>query len=171
MHYDREKHDALFNQFLQEGKIVGSDQQFKIRLFLEKSKSSLLIAQYCKNPNDEKPSEIHWHYWSITISYYAMLYATKAAILSKGYEVKDHFAAQIALGHLFVPDEMQKEDLILLNQAHKIFETEYVAYFDEARVESNIARYTALKKYTGRRVTDIFKNATKFIQKIDLLLR
>ena len=37
-----------------------------------------------------------------------MLYATKATILSKGYEASDHDAVQIALGHLLVPDELEK---------------------------------------------------------------
>ncbi|MDP2908947.1 MAG: hypothetical protein Q8N77_04030 [Nanoarchaeota archaeon] len=99
-----------------------------------------------------------------------MLYAAKAAILSKGYEVSDHDAAQIALGHLLVPDEMEKEDLELLNQAYKIFEDEYVHYFEDAKTESHIARYAAIKTYTRRRVEEIFDNATKFVAKISIIL-
>ena len=99
-----------------------------------------------------------------------MLYAAKAAILSKGYEVSDHDAAQIALGHLLVPDKIEKEDLELLNQAYKIFEDEYVHYFEDAKTESHIARYSAIHSYTQRRVAEIFENATKLVAKIGLIL-
>jgi uncharacterized protein (UPF0332 family) len=100
-----------------------------------------------------------------------MLYAAKAAILSKGYEVNDHDAAQIALGHLLVPDEIEKEDLELLSQSYKIFEDEYVKYFEDAKTESYIARYSAIRTYTERRLEEIFGNATKFIAKISLVLQ
>ncbi|MBI2673366.1 hypothetical protein HYX19_03840 [Candidatus Woesearchaeota archaeon] len=100
-----------------------------------------------------------------------MLYATKAAILSKGYEVSDHDAAQIALGHLLVPDEIEKEDLELLNQSYKIFEEEYVHYFEDAKKESRIARYSAIKTYTERRLDVIFNNATDFVAKIGMILQ
>ncbi|MFP4401392.1 MAG: HEPN domain-containing protein [Candidatus Woesearchaeota archaeon] len=106
----------------------------------------------------------------MTISYYSMLYATKAAILSKGYEVRDHLAAQIALGRLLIPDEIEKEDLELLDQAHKIFEDEYIKFFEDARSESHTARYSALKKYTEKRVEEIFENARKFVSKIRTIL-
>ena len=99
-----------------------------------------------------------------------MLYAAKAAILSKGYEVDDHDAAQIALGHLLVPDKLEKEDLEILNQSHKIFEDEYVHYFEDAKKESHIARYSAIKTYTERRLQEIFDNATKFVAKVALML-
>lgn len=96
-----------------------------------------------------------------------MLYSAKAAILKKGYEVKTHEAAQIALGHLLVPDELEKEDLEILNQAHKIFEEEYVKYFEDARNESSTARYQARPGYTERRVNEILKNSKRFINKIN----
>jgi uncharacterized protein (UPF0332 family) len=99
-----------------------------------------------------------------------MLYAAKAAILSKGYEAKDHDAAQIALGHLLVPDEIEKEDLELLSQSYKIFEDEYVKYFEDAKTESYIARYSAIKTYTERRLNEIYDNAIKFVGKISLIL-
>ena len=99
-----------------------------------------------------------------------MLYAAKAAILSKGYEIEDHDAAQIALGYLLVPDELEKEDLEILNQSYKIFEDEYVHYFEDAKKESHIARYSAIKTYTKRRLDEIFNNAVKFIAKIGLML-
>ena len=85
---------------------------------------------------------------AITITYYSILYAAKAAILYKGYEVSDHDAAQIALGHLLVQDGIEKEDLELLNQSYKIFEDEYVHYFEDAKTESYIARYSAIHTYT-----------------------
>lgn len=133
----------------------------------------LLIAKHIKEiqPTKDQPPKLHWNYWAITISYYSMLYAAKAAILSKGYEVDDHDAAQIALGHLLVPDELEKEDLEILNQAHKIFEDEYVHYFEDAKKESHIARYSAIKTYTERRLEEIFNNATEFIAKINLVLQ
>ena len=95
-----------------------------------------------------------------------MLYAAKAAILNKGYEAKTHEAAQIALGHLLIPTQIEKEDLELLEQAHKIFEDEYVKYFEDARKESHTARYTAIKTYSERQLEEIYENARKFIEKI-----
>ncbi|MBI4150884.1 HEPN domain-containing protein [Candidatus Woesearchaeota archaeon] len=114
---------------------------------------------------------MHWNYWAITISCYSMLYAAKAAILAKGYDTKDHHSAQIAIGHLLVPDDIEQEDLKLLEQAHKIFEDEYVKYFEDAKNESHIARYSAIKTYTERRLEEIFTNAQKFVAKIKLLLQ
>ena len=110
-------------------------------------------------------------YWVITISYYAMLYAAKAAILVKGYETDDHYSTQIALGALMVPTELEKEDLELLEQGYKIFEEEYVEYLEDAHKESNTARYQAIKKYSSRRVKDIMEKTRKFISKIDLILQ
>jgi len=98
-----------------------------------------------------------------------MLYSAKALILSKGYEVHDHDAAQIALGYLCVPTELEKEDLECLNQSYKIFEDEYVKYFEDAKKESNIARYAAVKTYSDRRLEEIFENARKFVGKISLI--
>jgi len=172
MEFNKEKYKEFFNEYLKKGRIRKSSQTFKIKLFLQKAENSLIIAQHHKEikPTEDQPKKLHWTYWAITISYYSMLYAAKAAILSKGYEVKDHNAAQIALGHLLVPDEMEKEDLELLDQAHKIFEDEYVKYFEEAKKESHIARYTAIKKYTQRKLNEIFNNATEFIAKISLIL-
>jgi uncharacterized protein (UPF0332 family) len=161
-----------FKRLEKEGKIRKSTQSFKIRLFLTKAENRLLIAKQHKDivPTKDQPKKLHWNYWAITISYYSMLYAAKAAILSKGYEVKDHYSAQVALECLLVPDEMEKETLELLDQAYKIFENEYVHYFEDARKESHIARYSAIKTYTERRVTEIFDNATEFISKISLIL-
>jgi len=172
MQYNKEKYEQIFEEYLRDKRIVISDNSFKIKLFLEKADNSLLIAKHHKEikPNKDEPTKLHWNYWAITISYYSMLYSAKAAILSKGYEVKDHMAAQIALGHLLVPDEMEKEDLELLNQAYKTFEDEYIKYFEDARTESHTARYSAIKKYTERRVDEIFSNARKFIRKIRLIL-
>ena len=100
-----------------------------------------------------------------------MLYAVKAAILFKGYEVRDHDAAHIALGYLLVPDDIEKEDLEMLDQAHKIFEDEYVKYFEEAKTESYTARYSAIKTYTQRRLDEIFDKTNKLVTKIVLMLK
>jgi len=172
MQYNKDKYNEMFEEFLENKRITESNKTFKIKLFLEKAKNSLVIAKYHKDikPDKSLPLKLHWNYWAIIISYYSMLYSAKAAILSKGYEVKDHLAAQIALGHLLVPDEIEKEDLELLDQAYKIFEDEYVKYFEEARKESHIARYSAFKTYTERKVEEIFKNATKFVEKIASIL-
>lgn len=172
MQSDKKTYACLFRDCMKERRIRASQQIFKIKLFLEKSENSLQIAEYIKDiePLKDLPKKLHWDYWAIIISYYSMLYAAKAAILSKGYEVSDHDAAQIALGHLLVPDEMEKEDLELLNQAYKIFEDEYVHYFEDAKTESHIARYAAIKTYTRRRVEEIFDNATKFVAKISIIL-
>mgnify|MGYP001586484358 CR=1 FL=1 len=90
--------------------------------------------------------------------------------IKKGYEVPDHDAAQISLGYLCVPNELEKEDLEMLNQSYKIFEDEYVNYFEEAKKESHIARYSAIKTYTERRLKEIFENARKFVSKAVLIL-
>jgi uncharacterized protein (UPF0332 family) len=172
MPFEHAAYKRRFEEYRTTGLIVSSSQTFKIKLFMQKAESSFLIAKHHKEitPTKDQPPKLYWDYWAITISYYAMLYAAKAAILTKGYEVKDHHAAQIALGALLVPDHIEKEDLELLNQAHKIFEDEYVKYFEEARIESHTARYQARPSYTERQVKTIFENATKFIAKINLIL-
>lgn len=170
--FDKEEYKKLFKECLKNDRIKASNDFFKIKLFLKKGENSLLIAKHNKEitPSKDQPSKLYWDYWAITISYYSMLYAAKAAILSKGYEVSDHDAAQIALGYLLVPDKIEKEDLELLNQAHKIFEDEYIHYFEDAKAESHIARYAAIKTYTQRRLVEVFNNATKFVAKIGLIL-
>ena len=172
MQFDKELYKELFEECIRHKRIKQSREMFKIKLFLHKAENSLLIAKFHKDiePTKDVPSKLHWNYWAITISYYSMLYAAKAAILSKGYEVSDHDAAQIALGHLLVPDEIEKEDLEILNQAHKIFEDEYVHYFEDAKTESHIARYAAIKTYNQRRLDEIFGNATEFVAKIGLII-
>lgn len=172
MQYDKDKYTEIFKEYLDEGIIKKSNQSFKMKLFLEKAENSILIAKYHKeiNPSKFQPKKLFWDYWAITISYYSMLYAAKAAILSKGYEVKTHMAAQIALGHLLVPDEIEKQDLEILEQSYRIFEDEYIKYFDDARKESHIARYSAIKTYTERRLDELFENATDFIAKVSLII-
>ena len=170
MGFDKEIYEEKFNKFLNEEIIIKSNATFKIKLFLEKAEASFLIANYHKNPT-KLPDKIYWWQWSITIAYYSMLYATKSAILFKGYEVKTHEAAQIALGYLLVPNELEKEDLEILNQAHKIFEDEYIKYFEDAKTESSTARYQARPSYTERRVNEILMNAKKFVKKINSIVR
>ena len=161
-----------FQRYLKKERITKSDQRFKIKLFLDKGENSLLIAKHVKEktPTKDEPKRLYWDYWAITISYYSMLYAAKALILSKGYEVHDHDACEIALGYLCVPDEIEKEDLEMLNQSHRIFEDEYVKYFSEAKTESHIARYSAIKTYTSRRLEEIFEKSRMFVSKISLIL-
>jgi len=148
--------------------IKRSNASFKIKLFIQKAKNSFMLIDWVLKCPDIK--SIFLNYWIITISYYSMLYAAKAAILTKGYETDDHYAAQIALAHLLVPDEIEKADLELLEQSYKIFEEEYVEYFEDARKESNTARYAAIKKYSERRVKEIMDNTKKFIAKIELII-
>jgi uncharacterized protein (UPF0332 family) len=146
-----------------------SNSTFKIKLFIEKSKGTYALVDHllkCKGVN-----VLFVNYWVITLSYYSMLYAAKSAILTKGYETDDHYATQVALGYLLVPDKIEKEDLELLEQSYKIFEDEYVEYFDDARKESGTARYSAIKKYSERRVSEIMENARKFIAKIEMMLQ
>ncbi|HDD70590.1 MAG TPA: HEPN domain-containing protein [Candidatus Woesearchaeota archaeon] len=172
MAFDKSAYASLFKGAVADGRIKRSHESFKIKLFLQKAENSILIAKHIKEiqPTKEEPKKLYWNYWAITISYYSMLFSAKAAILSKGFEVKDHDAAQIALGHLLVPDELEKADLEILNQSYKIFEEEYVHYFEDAKKESNIARYSAIKTYTERRLDEIFNNATDFVAKISLML-
>lgn len=162
----------LFEDCVSTGRVTKSRNAFKIKLFLKKGENSLLIAKHIKDvePGKGEPEKIYWDYWAITVSYYSMLYCAKAVILTKGYEVHDHDAAQIALGYLCVPNEIEKEDLELLNQSYKIFEDEYVKYFEDAKTESHIARYSAIKTYTERRLNEIFENARKFVGKVTLII-
>lgn len=169
MVFNKQKYEEKFKEFRQEHFIVKSDVVFKINLFFKKAEASYLIALSHRNPK-QQPDNLYWWQWSITIAYYSMLYAAKAVILKKGYEVKTHDAAQIALGYLFVPDELEKEDLEILNQTHKIFEEEYITYFHDARTESSTARYHARPRYTQKRVDEILENTKKFIRKIEYLL-
>ena len=173
MDFNKEEYQELFKECIRNKRIKKSSQYFKIKLFLEKAENSLLIAKHTKEiqPTEDQPKKLFWDYWAITISYYSMLYAAKAVILSRDYEVSDHDAAQIALGHLLIPDEIEKQDLEILNQSYKIFEDEYVYYFQDAKKESKIARYSAIKTYTKRRLDEIFSNATDFVAKIGLILQ
>ncbi|MBI2137874.1 HEPN domain-containing protein [Candidatus Woesearchaeota archaeon] len=161
-----------FEEFVKGGRITKSINSFKIKLFLKKGENSLLIAKHIKEfkPGQGEPEKLYWNYWAITISYYSMLYCAKALILTKGYEARDHDAAQVALGYLCVPSEMEKDDLEILNQSYKIFEDEYVKYFEDAKTESHIARYSAIKTYTERRLDEVFENARKFVSKIAIIL-
>lgn len=172
MEFNKRAYANLFKNCLAENRIKKSQELFKVKLFLLKAENSLLISKHIKEiqPTKDQPKKLYWDYWAITISYYSMLYAAKASILSRGYEVEDHDAAQIALGHLLVPDKLEKEDLEILSKSHKIFEDEYVHYFEDAKKESHIARYAAIKTYTQRRLDEIFDNATKFVAKIGMIL-
>lgn len=173
MEFDKNFYKQEFESLLKEGTIKKSNEIFRIKLFLKKGENSLLIAKFHKDiqPTKDQPDKMYWNYWAIAIAYYSMLYAAKAAILTKGYETKDHKSAQIALGHLLVPDQIEKEDLELLQQSHKIFEDEYVKYFEDARKEAHTARYTAIKTYTEKRLKEIYDNAQKFVAKIALILQ
>jgi uncharacterized protein (UPF0332 family) len=170
MEFDKDFYKKEFEKLLKKKEekkfyIRKSNATFKINKFIKKGTDSLELADYIKN-SDKGAKD----YWTITICYYSMLYLAKAAILTKGYETDDHYATQIALGYLLVPDEIEKEDLELLEQAHKIFEEDYIEYFEDARKESNISRYSATKVYTERRVKEVFENARKFISKLRIIL-
>jgi len=166
MEYEKESYKKEFNKLLKEkreGKyfIKKSSVTFKINKFLKKGMDSFELAKFIKESNQDAKT-----YWTITICYYSMLYVAKAIILTKGYETDDHYSTQIALGHLLMPDQIEKEDLELLDQAHKIFEDDYIEYFEDARKESSASRYSPTKIYTERRVQEIYDKASKFIQKI-----
>jgi len=170
MVFDKEFYRKEFERLFQEKEeykffIKKSSALFKINKFIKKSIDSFELANYIRNSKQSAKD-----YWTITICYYSMLYMAKAAILTKGYETDDHYATQIALGCLLVPDEIEKEDLELLEQAHKIFEDDYLEYFEDARKESSVSRYSATKVYTERRVKEIFENARKLISKLRMIL-
>lgn len=164
--YYQEEFERLFSvKTGQKFFIRKSTQTFKIKKYVKKAVNSFELAKYLKQ-SDQTAKE----YWIITICYYAMLYIAKAAILTKGYETDDHYATQIALGYLLVPDEIEKEDLELLEQTHKLFEDDYVDYFEDARKESRVSRYSPTKVYTERRVKEVSENARKFIGKLRVIL-
>ena len=166
---DQEHYKIRFKELEVEGAIRYSTASFKKKQFLAKADASFLIAKQHLEDHDF-PDKMYWLQWAITIGYYSMLYATKAALIAKEYEVKTHEAAQIALGHLFVPTEVEIEELELLDQAHRIFEDEYLTYLEEAQTESNTARYRARASYTEKQATQIIENAQKFIEKIKTVL-
>jgi len=170
MAFDKKYYKEEFERLLKEKSerkffIRKSNALFKINKFIKKGTNSFELANYIKNSNQAARD-----YWTIIICYYSMLYLAKAAILTKGYETDDHYAAQIALGHLLVPDKIEKNDLELLEQAYKIFEGDYIDYFEDARKESSVSRYSATKVYTERRIKEIFENARKFISKLRVIL-
>jgi uncharacterized protein (UPF0332 family) len=170
MEFNKKRYQQEFNKLLKlnlERKffIKESNLTFKVSKFSKKGRDSLDLAKFIKNSN-QKAKE----YWTITICYYAMLYSAKSIILTKGYETDDHYSTQIALGHLLVPDKIEKEDLELLNQAFKIFKNDYIDYFHDARKESSISKYSSTKMYTKRRVSEIYEKAKKFIAKINEIL-
>ncbi len=168
MQFDKRYYSEQFRKFRYQNRITKSQLSFKIKAFMQRAESSLAIAQHVKEwePLEKQPIRLFWDYWAITISYYSMLYAAKAAIVSKGFEVTDHEAALVALGHLLVPSELEKEDLETLDQAHKIFEDEYVQYFEDAQKEAHTARYKARQDYKKRRLEEIYTNAEKFLVRI-----
>lgn len=145
--------------------IKKSNALFKINKFIKKGTDSFELANFVN-----KSKLTAKNYWTIIICYYSMLYMAKAAILTKGYETDDHYTTQIALGYLLIPDKLEKEDLELLDQAHKIFEDEYIDYFEDARKESSIGRYSPSKVYAERRIKEIMETARKFIEKISIIL-
>lgn len=142
-----------------------SDSSFKIKSFINKSLDSFKLAKYIKDSNLKAKT-----YWTITISYYSMLYIAKAVILAKGYETDDHYATQIALGHLMVPSDIEIEDFEILDQTHKMFEQDYIDYFEDARKESSTSRYSPTKLYAERRVEEVYANTQKFIAKLIAIL-
>ncbi|MDD5086706.1 MAG: HEPN domain-containing protein [Candidatus Nanoarchaeia archaeon] len=171
MGFDKKYYKEEFENLLKEKNkrkfyIKESNSLFKINRYIKKGTESLELAGYIKNSDKDAKS-----YWVIIVCYYSMLYMAKAAILTKGYETDDHYATQIALGHLMVPGEIEKEDLELLEQSYKIFEEDYIDYFDDARKESSVSRYSATKVYNERRVKEIFENARKFISKLRIILK
>lgn len=170
MAFDKKFYEEEFNRLLNthaKGKryIEESNNTFKIPKYLQKSIESIKIAHFLKTSNQQGKNN-----WTITISYYSMLYIAKAAILHKGYETDDHYATQIALGHLYIPSKIEQEDLELLNQAHKLFKEDYIDHFQDARKESNNSRYNPAKKYTQRRTEEIIDKAKTFINKLRTIL-
>jgi len=184
MSFDKDWYKEKFEELLSKREkdkffIKESSAGFKIGLYQKKGEKSFMIASFLlKAARDKKlrdsvnlPDELFLNYWVITVSYYSMLYLAKSLILTKGYETDDHFSTQVALGNLFVvTDELEREDLELLDQSYKIFEEEYVSYFEEARKESRIARYSAVKSYEKERVEIIYNNAKNFIAKLGLMV-
>jgi len=168
--FNKEGYKNEFERLLKEKKghkffIRKSDASFKIKGFVRKGIDSFELAEFVN-----KSGKSAGTYWTITICYYSMLYMSKAAILSKGYETDDHYATQIALGHLLIPDKLEKEDLEILEQTHKIFEDDYISYFEDARIESSTSKYSPTKVYAERRVKEVLENARKFVAKLRVVL-
>lgn len=184
MKFNKEWYEKKFQELIKRKDkdkffIRPSTTLFKINLYKKKSEKSFMISTFLLKASKDKklreiyelPEEVFLNYWIITISYYSMLYIAKSLIFIKGYETDDHQSTQIALGKLFIiTNELEKEDLNILNQSHKILEEEYVTYFEEARKESRNARYTAIKNYEKQRVETIYNNAKKFIAKLSLII-
>lgn len=171
MSFDEEFYKKEFERLLgtksdRKSFIKKSNAFFKINKFIKKGTDSLQLAKFVKESSESGKEN-----WTITICYYAMLYLAKSAILEKGYETDDHYSTQIALGHLLIPNDIEKEDLEILEQTQKIFESDYVDYFENARKESSVSRYSSTKMYSERRVKEVFENATKFIIKLSNIIK
>jgi len=159
-----------FKSLERDGLIYKSNAIFKIKQFMRKAESSLLISKHNLEVPLKEPEGIFWYQWSIIISYYSILYSAKALILSKGYEIKTHDAARCALMELCVSNEIEVEYFNIFDQAHRIFENEYVSYFSKALKESKDARYVSYKGYDEREANYIFNLAKKFVSKVISIL-
>jgi hypothetical protein len=84
MDYEKDKYKNLFEDFLKNGQIIESNNNFKINLFLDKGENSLLIAKLHKDiePTKDQPIKLHWNYWAITIILllYALCYKSSNII-------------------------------------------------------------------------------------------
>lgn len=74
-----------FEELEAEGVIKYSTASFKKKQFLVKADASFLIAKEHLGDH-EFPDKMYWLQWAITIGYYSMLYATKAALISKKFQ-------------------------------------------------------------------------------------
>ncbi|MDD5192207.1 MAG: HEPN domain-containing protein [Candidatus Nanoarchaeia archaeon] len=163
--YKREFERLLKTKKRKKFYIKNSTSLFKIKKFIKKGVDSFELAGFIK-----KSSQNAKDYWTIVICYYSMLYLAKALILTKDYETDDHYSTQIALGHLFLEDKLNQQDIEVLNKAYQTFEQEYIDYFHDARKESKISRYSTTTIYSQRRVEEIYHNSKKFIAKLLVLL-
>ncbi len=112
------RYEPRFDELRTTGFIVQSTAHFKIPLFLRKAKESFLLAHHL-HPDATEERRLCWFQWAIAIHYYAMLYAAKAALLTRSVseEVERHEAALVALVALLHPAPLERADLELLDQA------------------------------------------------------
>ena len=163
--YDKEFSKLLKKESKTKFFIKKSNAKFKIEKYKEKALQNFELVNYILKSNQSAKD-----YWSITISYYSMLYLAKAIILTKNYETDDHYSTQIALAHLFLKKNLDEKDINAFQKAHETFENEYIDYFHDARKESNVSRYSTTKSYNERRVKEITHNTRKFLNKLLIIL-
>lgn len=79
--------------------------------------------------------------WSTIQAYYAMFHAARALIYSRGYREKSHYCLAIALGALFVDENLMKVQTVrdFINAMNLREAADYEAEFSQSGANATIA--------------------------------